>query len=172
MFAHLAASQTLTVESSCPDTNDGYLGEEAMEATSFDPCISVKSPVSRRHIMIPCDNVDEANRPSARKHIASRRQPWRFRIWTQLPVSTSQVLAVPSREADARRLESGEKQTENTESKWPSRVWIHLLQLLSVAAFVPNQGGTTSLNMSRILLSAGANTSKDEYSCKGATSKA
>jgi hypothetical protein len=66
---NVAVSQTLIVESLCPDINDVPIGEEAIEHTSSDPCISVYSPVLRHHIMVPRDPVNEANRPSAKKHI-------------------------------------------------------------------------------------------------------
>src|SRR5436305_14726546 len=48
---------------------------------------------------------------------------WPSSVWRQSPLLASQIFTVRSSDADASRVESGEKATELTARLWPSSVW-------------------------------------------------
>src|SRR5437763_8620154 len=92
---------------------------------------------------------------------------WPLRVWRHLPEAVSQTLTVRSYDADASRLSSCEKATDQTRPLWPSSVWRHELQSSCIAGFVIIHSGSSCLNSSLIRLRAGLNTSADVYTWRG-----
>jgi Endonuclease-reverse transcriptase len=85
------------------------------------------------------------------------------RITRQSPLRVSQILTVRSDDADASRVESGEKATELTGSLWPSSVCRQALHSSLIAGFIMIHFGSSSLKRPLIRLRAGLNTSADVY---------
>ena len=93
-------------------------------------------------------------------------------VAVQAPLLASQILTMPSPDADASRVESCEKATELTELLCPSSVAVQALRLSPMSGFIVIQSGSPFLKRPLIRLPVGLNKSADAYACRGLFSTA
>jgi hypothetical protein len=93
---------------------------------------------------------------------------WPSRVCCSIPVATSQILAVPSRDVDASSFKSYKNATEVTEWPWPLSICRVASQFACTFGFVCTQDGISFSNCLRIILCSGAKIRDELYSWRGA----